>query len=116
MDRRRGEKKRDDGRPDPEALLRRYNLLDPGSDTENEVSASVGQDTQQQSQGARSDHRGHLRVYLGASAGVGKTYAMLNEGHRRKTRDTDVVVGYVETHKRSQTEAQIGDLEIMPRK
>jgi two-component system sensor histidine kinase KdpD len=41
---------------------------------------------------------------------------MLNEGHRRKNRGTDVVVGYVETHSRPQTEAQLGDLEVMPRK
>src|SRR5581483_12269832 len=46
----------------------------------------------------------------------GKTYAMLNEGHRREARGTDVVVGYVETHRRPQTAAQIGDLEIIPRK
>ncbi len=116
MDIRRGEKKRDDGRPDPEALLRRYNLLDPDSDARNDSLASVGQGTQQQVQGARQDQRGHLRVYLGASAGVGKTYAMLNEGHRRKGRNTDVVIGYVETHKRTQTEAQIGDLDVIPRK
>jgi two-component system sensor histidine kinase KdpD len=50
------------------------------------------------------------------AAGVGKTYAMLNEGQRRKGRGTDVVVGYVETHGRPTTEQQIGDLEIVPRK
>lgn len=50
------------------------------------------------------------------AAGVGKTYAMLNEGRRRKTRGTDVVIGYVETHKRPTTEQQIGDLETVPRK
>jgi two-component system sensor histidine kinase KdpD len=116
MDIRRGEKKRDDGRPDPEELLRRYNLLDPDSDTRNDLPVAVGQGTQQQAQRPRPDQRGHLRVYLGASAGVGKTYAMLNEGHRRKTRSTDVVIGYVETHKRMQTEAQIGDLDVIPRK
>lgn len=60
--------------------------------------------------------KGRLRVYLGMAAGVGKTYAMLNEGRRRKGRGTDVVVGYVETHGRLLTEQQIGDLEIVPRK
>ena len=60
--------------------------------------------------------RGRLRVYLASAAGAGKTYAMLNEGHRRESRGTDVVVGYVETHGRPQTEAQIGDLEVVPRK
>ncbi len=41
---------------------------------------------------------GHFRVYLGAAAGVGKTYAMLNEGQRRRARGTDVVIGFVESH------------------
>ncbi len=50
------------------------------------------------------------------AAGVGKTYAMLNEGRRRKGRGADVVIGYVETHGRPLTEQQIGDLEIVPRK
>jgi two-component system, OmpR family, sensor histidine kinase KdpD len=55
-------------------------------------------------------------VYLGAAPGVGKTYAMLNEGRRRQSRGTDVAVGVVETHGRELTEAQIGDLEVIPRK
>ncbi|MDO8363252.1 MAG: DUF4118 domain-containing protein [Actinomycetota bacterium] len=59
--------------------------------------------------------RGTLRIYLGAAPGVGKTYAMLNEGNRRAARGADVVVGYVETHQRAQTKAQIGDLEVIPR-
>ncbi len=59
--------------------------------------------------------RGTLRIYLGAAPGVGKTYAMLNEGRRRAERGTDVVVGYVETHGRSKTHQQIGDLPVMPR-
>ena len=61
-------------------------------------------------------HRGRLRIYLGMAAGVGKTYAMLNEGQRRKSRGPDVVIGYVETHNRPLTAAQIGDLEIIPRR
>lgn len=60
--------------------------------------------------------RGLLRVYLGAAPGVGKTYAMLNEGHRRRGRGTDVVVGYVETYGRPLTEGAIGDLEVVPRR
>jgi two-component system, OmpR family, sensor histidine kinase KdpD len=59
---------------------------------------------------------GHFRIYLGAAAGVGKTYAMLNEGHRRRERGTDVVIGFVETHGRKLTEDMIGDLEVVPRK
>ncbi|MRK03175.1 DUF4118 domain-containing protein [Aeromicrobium sp. S22] len=59
--------------------------------------------------------RGTLRVYLGASPGVGKTYAMLAEGRRRAERGADVVVGLVETHGRPRTAEQIGDLEVLPR-
>jgi len=60
--------------------------------------------------------RGRLRVYLGMAPGVGKTIAMLNEGHRRRERGTDVVVGFVETHNRPRTVAAIGDLEVAPRR
>jgi two-component system sensor histidine kinase KdpD len=60
--------------------------------------------------------RGKLRLYLGAAPGVGKTFAMLNEGWRRKQRGLDVVIGWVEEHGRPQTDAQIRDLEIFPRR
>jgi two-component system sensor histidine kinase KdpD len=60
--------------------------------------------------------RGTLRLYLGAAPGVGKTFAMLGEGRRRKERGTDVVVGLVETHGRELTQQQIGDLEVVPRR
>lgn len=60
--------------------------------------------------------RGKLRIYLGAAPGVGKTYAMLSEGWRRSERGHDVVIGYVETHGRVNTEEQIRDLEIIPRR
>ncbi len=59
--------------------------------------------------------RGQLRIYLGAAAGVGKTFAMLGEGHRRAERGADVVVAFVETHDRPQTAALLDGLEIMPR-
>ncbi|MGO9206909.1 MAG: universal stress protein [Candidatus Limnocylindrales bacterium] len=59
---------------------------------------------------------GRFRVYLGAAAGVGKTCAMLDEGWRRFQRGTDVVVGFVETHKRTYTMEQIRDLPVVPRK
>jgi two-component system sensor histidine kinase KdpD len=59
---------------------------------------------------------GHFRIYLGAAAGVGKSYAMLNEGHRRKQRGTDVVIGYIECHGRRLTEGLIDDLEVVPRR
>ena len=60
--------------------------------------------------------RGRLRVYLGAAPGVGKTYAMLDEGHRRVERGTDLVVGYVETHGRPRTERAVEGLEVVPRR
>ncbi|GAA4476085.1 sensor histidine kinase KdpD [Rhodococcus olei] len=60
--------------------------------------------------------RGELRIYLGAAPGVGKTYAMLGEAHRRRERGTDVVAAVVETHGRARTAAQIGDLEVIPPK
>ncbi len=60
--------------------------------------------------------RGRLRIYLGAAPGVGKTFAMLNEGRRRLERGTDVVVAYVETHQRPNTLAQLDGLEVIPRK
>ena len=61
----------------------------------------------------RRQERGRLKVYLGFSAGVGKTYAMLREGNRLKDQGIDVVIGLVETHGRADTAAQIGGLEIV---
>ena len=106
---------REEGRPNPEELLRRYSLRD--SDLGVPPPATPAAEGQTSPQAGGYPHkRGHLRVYLASAAGAGKTYAMLNEGHRRESRGTDIVVGYVETHGRSQTQAQIGDLEIIPRK
>src|ERR1700687_2379045 len=65
---------------------------------------------------AGSGARGRLRVYLGMAPGVGKTYAMLMEGHRRKARGTDVGVDSAESHGRPLTERAIGTLEVIPRK
>lgn len=79
----------DDRRPDPEAFLRRA---------------------------TRDARLGKLKVYLGMAAGVGKTYKMLDDAHALRSRGTDVVVGYVETHGRPETEARISDLEVVPRK
>ena len=58
--------------------------------------------------------RGRLRIYLGAAPGVGKTFAMLNEGHRRAVRGTDVVVGFVATHDREGIRALLEGLERVP--
>src|SRR6266481_9944305 len=60
--------------------------------------------------------RGRLKVYIGAAAGVGKTYRMLEEAHQLRERGVDVVLGFVETHHRRETEALIGDLETIPRR
>src|SRR5450432_971355 len=57
--------------------------------------------------------RGKLRIYLGSAPGVGKTFAMLDEGWRRRERGTDVVIGLVVTHGRAKTIAQIRDLEVV---
>jgi two-component system sensor histidine kinase KdpD len=64
----------------------------------------------------KEQDRARLRVYVGAAPGVGKTYAMLQEAHALRARGVDVVVGYVETYGRIDTEAQLGDLEIVPRR
>jgi two-component system sensor histidine kinase KdpD len=84
----------DDKRPNPEELLDRINLIER----------------------ERTQSKAWLRIYLGYAPGVGKTYAMLHEGQRRKERGTDVVVGFVETYSRPHTIAAIGDLEVIPRK
>ena len=60
--------------------------------------------------------RAKLRVYIGAAPGVGKTYSMLEDAHALKKRGVDVVIGLIESYGRADTEAQIGDLEIVPRK
>src|SRR5205809_1088617 len=60
--------------------------------------------------------RGRLKIYLGFAAGVGKTYEMLQEGHRLKRQGVDAVIGFVETHGRAETAALIGDLEQVPRR
>ncbi|MGW0334245.1 ATP-binding protein [Streptomyces sp. NPDC003011] len=60
--------------------------------------------------------RGKLRIYLGAAPGVGKTYAMLSEAHRRVERGTDCVVAFVEHHGRPRTEVMLHGLEEVPRR
>src|SRR6476660_10452205 len=79
-------------RPDPEALLARV-----------------------KEEEARS-RRGKLKVFFGAAAGVGKTYAMLEAAREQRAQGVDVVVGWVETHGRVETEALLGGLEILPRR
>ncbi len=80
-----------DSRPDPDELLARIKAEE------------------------EQKKRGKLKIFLGYAAGVGKTYAMLEAGRHRK-REVDVVVAYVETHGRAETEALLEGLEIIPRK
>jgi two-component system, OmpR family, sensor histidine kinase KdpD len=60
--------------------------------------------------------RARLRIYIGAAPGVGKTYQMLQEAHVLRASGLDVVIGVVETYGRTETEAQVKDLEIVPRR
>jgi len=65
----------------------------------------------------QASRRGRLKLFLGFAAGVGKSYEMLTEAHRRKfERNQDVVIGFIETHGRKGTVAQVRDLEVIPRK
>src|SRR5512134_2630321 len=79
-------------RPDPDALLARMQA----------------EEAQQA--------RGKLKIFFGASAGVGKTYAMLEAAHARRAEGVDVVVGWVDTHGREETEAMLQRLEVLPRR
>ncbi|MER3430815.1 MAG: histidine kinase [Blastocatellia bacterium] len=62
----------------------------------------------------QENERAKLRVYIGAAPGVGKTFQMLEDAHQLKKQGIDVVIALVESHGRSETEEQIGDLEIIP--
>lgn len=64
----------------------------------------------------KDEGRARLRIYIGAAPGVGKTYAMLREAHALRDRGLDVVIGVVETYGRTATEAQLKDLEQLPRR
>jgi two-component system, OmpR family, sensor histidine kinase KdpD len=81
-----------DNRPDPDTLLARV----------------------QEEEAQRT--RGKLKIFFGATAGVGKTYAMLEAAHARRKEGVDVVVGLVDTHGRSETEALLEGLEVLPRR
>lgn len=83
--------------------------LEPSRPDPDELLAQVQSEEQQ-------SKRGRLKIFLGYAAGVGKTYAMLEAAHQRKTEGVDVVVGYVETHKRVETELLVNGLEVIPRR
>src|SRR5215213_1368167 len=60
--------------------------------------------------------RGRVKIFFGASAGVGKTYAMLEAAHEQRAAGVDVIAGYIETHRRAETEALVHDLDVLPRR
>ena len=60
--------------------------------------------------------KGRLKIYVGAAAGVGKTWRMLEEAHELRDKGIDVVLGFIETHRRADTAAKVGDLEVVPRR
>src|SRR5262245_48350369 len=64
----------------------------------------------------KDEERARLRIYIGAAPGVGKTYSMLREAHALRARGLDVVIGIIETYGRQDTEAQLRDLEEIPRR
>jgi two-component system, OmpR family, sensor histidine kinase KdpD len=81
--------------------------IDPERPTGDEMLARLDDD--------QHPARGRLRIYMGMAPGVGKTYSMLEEGHRRVERGTDLVVGFVEVHGRPRTQALLEGLEVVPR-
>ncbi|MGB4775907.1 MAG: sensor protein KdpD, partial [Daejeonella sp.] len=64
----------------------------------------------------RKNRRGKFKIYIGMSAGVGKTFRMLQEAHTLLQKGIDVKIAYVETHKRAETEALISGLPVIPRR
>lgn len=64
----------------------------------------------------KEDKKGKLKIYIGMSAGVGKTYRMLQEAHRLLANNVNLKVAFVETHKRKETEALIEGLPVIPRR
>src|SRR5689334_23213655 len=64
----------------------------------------------------QTEQHARLRIYIGAAPGVGKSYSMLEDAHAFRREGVDVVVGLIETYGRAETEAKVGDLEIVPRR
>lgn len=64
----------------------------------------------------KEEGRGNLKIYIGYAPGVGKTYAMLNDANSRLDKGEKIIIGYLESHQRKETESQIGNLEAVPRK
>lgn len=91
-------------------------MSEPRRPTADEMLARIAEEQAVDAYATPDGRRGKLHVYLGAAPGVGKTYAMLNEGHRLKAAGRDVVCGYIEAHGRAETTALIRDLEVVPRR
>lgn len=64
----------------------------------------------------KRSRKGKLKIYIGMSAGVGKTYRMLQEAHALLRNGVDVKIGYIETHQRKETEALLEGLPLIPRR
>ena len=75
----------------------------------------VNMDVTERKEAETRQARGKLKIFFGAAAGVGKTYAMLEAAREQRSQGVDVVVGWVETHGRVETEALLEGLEILPR-
>jgi len=88
----------------------------PADGSDETVSTTARPSGDQLLERLKQQDRARLRVYIGAAPGVGKTYTMLEDARGLKARGVDVVIGLVETYGRADTEAQIGDLEIVPRR
>jgi two-component system, OmpR family, sensor histidine kinase KdpD len=85
------------------------------TDSRTEPGRPTGDEALARAEERRPDGRGRLRIYLGMAPGVGKTYRMLEEAHRRMERGTDVAVGFVECHGRPRTLALLDGLDVVPR-
>lgn len=93
--------------------MSRGNLL--GSDM-SEMRQNPDQLLQEIQDEEESQNRGHLKIFFGYAAGVGKTYAMLKAAHAAKKQGVDVVAGYIEPHARPKTAALLKGLEVLPKK
>ncbi len=78
-----------------------------------ETARPTGEQVLARIQGAQ---RARLRIYIGAAPGVGKTYSMIEDAHTFRREGVDIVVGFVETHGRADTEARIANLDVIPRR
>jgi len=91
-------------------------VLDPRRGTETTPPPTTGVYAERRPWSQLATGYGHLTIYLGAAAGCGKTYAMLDRAHQLKNAGVDVVVGFVETHGRAETAALLDGLELLPRR